>query len=125
PTGSRPGRVVDDPARTGSRARVPGSVSPTISQTVLEESGFEQRIPAFIAALQSARNLRAARGVVRREGRGLWDAATARTRRRRSPDTDDRPLYWARLEMTRALRTYQPRWTLAAADRDALLELFE
>jgi len=125
PTGSTASSSVPDPARIGRTATVPGAVSPTVPQTILESSGFESLIPRFTAALGGSASLAAARRVVRREGRNLWSGATARAQRGSGADTDDRPLYWARLEMTRALRGFQPRWSLSDADRDALVELFE
>jgi hypothetical protein len=125
PSGSTAARNVPDPVRPGRTATVPGTVAPTAAQQILEDSSLERLIPRFTSALAGAGSLAAARRVVRREGRNLWDTATARARRRSGADTDDRPLYWARLEMTRALRGFQPRWALAAADRDALVELFE
>lgn len=124
PTGSTASRSVPDPARAGD-ATVPGAVSPTVPQEILEGSGFESLIPRFTAALGSASSLAQARRVVRREGRHLWSTATARAQHASGADTDDRPLYWARLEMTRALRGFQPRWSLSDADRDALVSLFE
>lgn len=111
--------------RTGEPTIVPGTVSPTEGQRILEVSGFESLIPRFIAALVGVRNIADARRVVQREGRNLWATATAKTQRRAGGDTDDRPLYWTRLEMTRALRGFQFRWPLTTADRDKLIERFE
>lgn len=125
PTMTTPVRTVPDPARPGRTATVPGRYDPTVSQQVLEASGFESLVPRFTAALAGAANLALARQVVLREGRNLWNTATRRAQRASSADTDDRPLYWARLEMTRALRAYQPGWNLGAPDRDALLAAFE
>lgn len=126
PTGSTNASVgVTDPVRPNQPATVPGAVSPTAAQQILESSGFEQLIPRFSSALSSAGSLTQARRVVRREARNLWSTATLRAQRRADADADDRPLYAARLEMSRALRGFQPPWTLTATDREALMTLFE
>lgn len=126
PTGSTKASVgVTDPVRPDATATVPGAVSPTAAQHSLESSGFERLIPRFSAALSRAGSLTQTRRVVRREASNLWSTATLRAQRRASADTDDRPLYAARLEMSRALRGFQPPWTLTATDRDALMTLFE
>lgn len=133
PEMSTPVRTVPDPARQDPtlpadaqpKAMVPGRIDPTAGQQILADSGFEPLVPRFTAALAGAANLAAARAAVRKEGRNLWTIATRRAQQATGADTDDRPLYWARLQMTRALRSYQPSWALSAADRDALLLLFE
>lgn len=118
-------RVVTDPARPGEDATVPGNFAASFPQSLLTESGFEALVPRFVAALDQAGSLAAARQIVRREGRNLWTTATRRAQTRRNADTDDRPLYWARLQLTQAMRNYQPVWTLSAADREALMSQLE
>jgi pyrrolidone-carboxylate peptidase len=79
----------------------------------------------FQTALKGAGSAAGAAKVVREHGRKLWDKAVKRTQGA-SADQDDRPLYWARLDMARALRQWQPTaFTLAAAKREDLLADFE
>jgi pyrrolidone-carboxylate peptidase len=119
-------RGLSKPEERSGRAIVPGDVAPSMPQQILESSGFEATIPAFIKALSRSSSLTSARTVVRAQGQALWEKARKRAQSG-SADTDDRPLYWSRLEMTRALRSFQPepRWKLSAADRDDLVSRFE
>src|SRR5207302_1545108 len=41
------------------------------------------------------------------------------------PDSDDRPLYWTRLEATAAIRQWMPRFPLFSGQRLALIEAFD
>ena len=41
------------------------------------------------------------------------------------PRSDDRPLYWARLQVTAALRQWRPRGGVTAAEREQIIETFE
>ncbi|HEV3457789.1 MAG TPA: DUF4157 domain-containing protein [Thermoanaerobaculia bacterium] len=96
-----------------------------LPRQLLAASGFDRFPPAFEAALAQAANLQAATQVVDAHGRALWQAATQRAQAAANPNTDDRPLYWARLEMTRILRRWDPGFSLNAADREALIQRFE
>jgi len=96
-----------------------------LPRQLLAASGFDRFPPAFEAALGQATDLQAATQVVDAHGRALWQAATQRAQAANSPNTDDRPLYWARLEMTRILRRWGPNFSLSSADREALIQRFE
>jgi pyrrolidone-carboxylate peptidase len=97
----------------------------TLPGQLLAASGFDRFLPAFEAALQRATDLQAATRLVDAHGRALWQAATRRAQATSNANTDDRPLYWARLQMTRALRRWDPSFSLASADREALIQRFE
>lgn len=83
-------------------------------------------------ALQGSNGLRAARSIVHRVGRDLW-TSTVTAAEAGGAGSDDRPLYWARLEMTRVLRSVEPVWMRppqmnpdqARRARVSLLESFE
>ncbi len=122
-TGESP-TTVADPTRPGQSRIIPGTFDRPIPNEILAASGFESAIPAFTSALANTRNYSSARSIVQAHGQNLFSRATRRSRGT-TADTDDRPLYWARLAMSRALRTFQPTWTLTAANRDALAALFE
>ncbi|MGH4028050.1 pyroglutamyl peptidase [Actinomycetota bacterium Odt1-20B] len=82
-------------------------------QEILRRSGFDGFAPAFGRALDEARSYEEAERVVVRHGSGLWRRAVARAQGRGPAGgdlsrDDDRPLYWARLGMTRALRAWEP-----------------
>jgi pyrrolidone-carboxylate peptidase len=63
------------------------------------------------------------------EARRLWRAAVDRAQGKHVkgdlPRSDDRPLYWARLSMTKALRQWQPSFALSAEQRAKLIYEFE
>ncbi|MGH4024806.1 MAG: eCIS core domain-containing protein [Pseudonocardiaceae bacterium] len=98
---------------------------PSTSSELLAGSGLERFVSAIALALVGARRLSTAEGTVDRLGRELWTAATAATRTTQASDGDDRPLYWARLQMTRTIRQWQPRFRLTDAQREGLIETFD
>lgn len=104
---------------TGSATGVP-----SVSSQLLASSGLEGLITAFIRDLSRTRRLGRARRVVLRHGRRLWERGRDRTRGT-AADTDDRALYWARLAMTRALRQWQPRFSVSVRDRQLLMQGLE
>jgi pyrrolidone-carboxylate peptidase len=74
-------------------------------------------------------NRRAAAAAIGVQGRALWAAAVARAQGKLPPGTlpvtDDRPLYWARLQLTKAVRQWTPSFPLSPADRAALVDVLE
>jgi pyrrolidone-carboxylate peptidase len=107
------------------RATTPGTAGiSSVPAQILSASGFDQRVTLFNRALARAFNLNKARAVVTQHASDLWQAATSAAQGA-SPDTDDRPLYWARLQMMQALRLWRPSFTLPYVDRDTLLSNFE
>jgi pyrrolidone-carboxylate peptidase len=99
------------------------------SREVLQRSGFDRFARSFTPALCALPNDRAAERAVRRQGRALWAAAVARAQGRlpagRLPVTDDRPLYWARLQLTKALRQWKPSFKLTARRRAQLIDALD
>lgn len=104
---------------TGGSANVP-----TDALEILNRSGLSHVGAALARALAGTRSEAAARRVVRSHGQDLWTRATARAQGT-AANTDDRPLYWARLQLTRTLRQWDPRFTLTDAQRDALMQDLE
>ncbi|MGC9377609.1 pyroglutamyl peptidase [Streptomyces sp. MH13] len=110
------------PAPTAEERRLDGDVP----QEILRRSGFAAVAPGFARGLGRADSYREARRVVAREGSALWRRAVDRAQGRGpargdiSRD-DDRPLYWARLGMTRELRVWEPGFRLTDRQRAALL----
>ncbi|MEU9097065.1 pyroglutamyl peptidase [Streptomyces sp. NPDC048361] len=101
-----------------------------VPKEILARSGFAGVTPEFTRALQGVRSYDAARRLVGRAGTGLWQRAVDRAQGRGPAGGDlsrgdDRPLYWARLGLTRELRLWQPRFTLSDADRAALIDRVE
>jgi pyrrolidone-carboxylate peptidase len=104
----------------------PDSQPARVPAELLDRSGFDRFAPAFRRVLCSLRSRHAAEHVVRVSGSVLWKAAVARVQGRGPAGgdlsrDDDRPLYWARLHLTRALRQWTPQFSLSAPQRDALI----
>ena len=101
-----------------------------VPQEILEHSGFDTVAPEFTHALETARSYAQARRVVVREGAALWRRAVDRAQGRGPAGgdlsrDDDRPLYWARLGMTREVRGWEPEFGISDGQRNALLSELE
>ncbi|MFF1291797.1 MULTISPECIES: pyroglutamyl peptidase [unclassified Streptomyces] len=101
-----------------------------VPQEILRRSGFDSVAPEFARELGSARTYAQARRIVVREGSALWKRAVDRAQGRGPAGgdlsrDDDRPLYWARLGMTREVRTWEPGFGLGDGQRAALLDELE
>ncbi|MFJ7329852.1 pyroglutamyl peptidase [Streptomyces cyaneofuscatus] len=125
--------AVASPAGTAP-ATAPGAARPTVEeqrldravpQEILRRSGFDALAPRFAHALEGARGYAQAERAVNRHGSALWQRAVDRAQGR-GPVTgdlsrgDDRPLYWARLALSRELRAWTPRFALDDQRRKAL-----
>jgi pyrrolidone-carboxylate peptidase len=101
-----------------------------VPQEILEHSGFDTVAPEFTHALEGAHSYAQARRIVVREGTALWQRAVDRAQGRGPADgdlsrDDDRPLYWARLGMTREVRGWIPEFAISTGQRAALLRELE
>jgi hypothetical protein len=102
---------------------------PPVAQQLLNRSGLNRYVSKFERALCSVRTLERARGLVNDAGAELWGAAVSRAQGRLQLGTldrfDDRPLYWARLGMTRAVREWKPPFELTFTQRNALVYILD
>lgn len=110
------------PSPTVEEQRLDGAVP----REILERSGFDAVPLRFTRALGATRSYAEARKVVVGQGSALWRRAVDRAQGRGPAGgdlsrDDDRPLYWARLGMTREVRTWEPAFGLSDRQRDALL----
>ncbi|WP_314178512.1 pyroglutamyl peptidase [Streptomyces winkii] len=101
-----------------------------VPQEILQRSGFDSAAPGFTRALCGADSYGEAQQAVTRHGQRLWQRAVDRAQGRGPADgdlsrADDRPLYWARLGMTGALRQWRPGFELSDAQRTALRDQLE
>lgn len=101
-----------------------------VPQEILARSGFDDAVPALTRALDGARSSAQARRIVVHEGSALWRRAVDRAQGRGPAGgdlarDDDRPLYWARLGMTREVRTWEPEFGLSDQQRAALIDALE
>jgi hypothetical protein len=106
---------------------LPGDDRPA-SRRFVEAAGFEPMVDGFQRGLCGTGDLGAATAMARDAGAALWQAAVQRAQGVAVPGTidryDDRPLYWARVTMTRALREWLPAFELTSLQRQALVRLF-
>ena len=100
------------------------------SDQLLRAGGFDWFADDFDSRLCDATTLATAKREAARHGTRLWRTAVDRAQGRR-PDLgtidayDDRPLYWAHLRATRALRQWAPDGvSLTSAQRSALVTSF-
>ncbi|MGQ4385901.1 pyroglutamyl-peptidase I family protein [Streptomyces sp. SAS_270] len=99
-------------------------------QEILRRSGFDSVAPGFARALAASHSYAQAERVVVRQGSGLWRRAVDRAQGRGPAGgdlsrDDDRPLYWARLGMTREVRQWEPAFGLTDTQRAELLDELE
>lgn len=119
------------PAATGAPPTVEERrLDLAVPQEILRRSGFDGVAPEFARGLHGVRSYRQAQQLVAREGGALWRRAVDRAQGRGPAGgdlsrDDDRPLYWARLGMTRELRGWEPGFGLSAGRRAALLDGLE
>ncbi|MEU7137754.1 pyroglutamyl peptidase [Streptomyces sp. NPDC046261] len=101
-----------------------------VPQEILRRSGFDDMAPGFARALARTRSFSQAELLATGQGRELWRRAVDRAQGRGPAGgdlsrDDDRPLYWARLGMTRAVREWRPAFTLDERRRARLLAAVE
>ncbi|MFF8189914.1 pyroglutamyl peptidase [Streptomyces bobili] len=97
-----------------------------VPREILAASGFDTVTPELARRLGTARSYAQARRIVVGEGSALWRRAVDRAQGRGPADgelsrDDDRPLYWARLAMSRHVREWDPGFGLSEVQRAALL----
>jgi hypothetical protein len=95
----------------------------------LRAAGFEDAVTGFSSDLCAAQSLVEVEELVARHGEALWELAVARAQGEAQIGTidryDDRPLYWARLHMTRALRQLEAPFELGGVQRNALVHILD
>ncbi|MEU8633807.1 hypothetical protein AB0C38_16665 [Amycolatopsis sp. NPDC048633] len=100
---------------------------PAVGPELVRLAGLDPLVAEVKHDLCAARTPRRAERVVTRAGDRLWRTAVDRAQGRR-PDLgtldrfDDRPLYWARLQLSSAIRQWMPA---SASQRTSLLTAFD
>jgi hypothetical protein len=96
---------------------------------ILQGSGMDQLGPSFADGLCSLGSFDQAQSYMVEQGTALWRYAVSRAQGRLPagtlPRSDDRALYWARLQMQAALAQWTPSFLLTADQRDSLSETLE
>ncbi len=138
-TASPPGDTVPAPARAGACYAVgatltveeqrttlalPGQGEPA-SRQFIDAADFGTLVDDFERALCEVTDIDRASALATGTGTQLWEAAVARAQGQHASGTidpyDDRPLYWARTTMARALREWQPQIPVSSLQRQALV----
>jgi len=122
--------VTPHPAQAAAATVEEQRLGNAVPQEILRRSGFDSVAPEFAEALGAAHSYAQARRIVVREGSALWARAVDRAQGRGPAGgdlsrDDDRPLYWARLGMTREVRGWEPGFGLSEAQRASLLDQLE
>lgn len=103
--------------------------STSFARQMIDGAGFADVGPSFAGSLCRTKTTTQVRRLVEKEASRLWDAAVDRAQGRRVagdlPASDDRPLYWARLQATAALRQWVPQHAVSEAERAALITSFD
>ncbi|MFI6098448.1 hypothetical protein ACIA8G_23080 [Lentzea sp. NPDC051213] len=101
---------------------------PAVGPALVKLAGFDGRVTDFTTKLCRQIAPKQAQQFVEREGNALWKAAVSRAQSTK-PVThdayDDRPLYWARLQLSTALRQWKPRFAISPNDRAKLVQQFD
>ena len=104
--------------------------SSSFAEQMITGGGFQNFGPTVVDKLCATRSLKAAQSLVTAQGKKLWTAAVDRAQKRVAvkgslPYSDDRPLYWARLQVEAALTQWMPDFVLTDAQRTALVTSFD
>ncbi|NMD54254.1 MULTISPECIES: pyroglutamyl peptidase [Tsukamurella] len=111
--GEGPSTVSTSEERLGT-GEVPGRL--------VASAGFERYPRDLSRALAGARTVAEAERAAERSSRDLWRAAVQRVQSGADGFTaDDRPLYWTRLAMIRAVREWRPGFAVPDAQRTGMV----
>lgn len=111
----------DDPSKAQHRS---------FARQLIDGAGFRRFGPSLVRRLCHTGGLGAAQRLVEHRASWLWRRAVRRAQSTGPvagslPASDDRPLYWARLQATAALRQWDPGFALSGDQRDALITSFD
>ena len=102
----------------------------TFARMMVEGAGFGEFTATFAEEVCGQGSLADAKTVVEGLGTLLWQDAVARAQSTEDvtgdlPASDDRPLYWARLEAMSVLHQWGPDFTLSTEERALLVDAFD
>ena len=136
PLVSTPGVVPPAFEETRLGSTLPNNDNPAVLQTtsfarqIIEGGDFQDFGPALVNRLCQVRNFDAANNLLSDQATRLWRKAVDRAQQHGPvtgtlPFSDDRPLYWTRLQVRAAVRQWEPRFALSDDQRAALIENFD
>jgi len=97
-----------------------------IPKQILKDSGYDLLVAAFEKELPLRTTQLTLRDAVQDFGLKLWEHAKVRAQDPKNANTDDRPLYWARLAASALLRGFVPSgYRLTPVEKQGLLDVLE
>jgi hypothetical protein len=104
--------------------------SESFAQQMIEGAGFQDFGPDVVEELCKVKTLREAQELAKDKGGKLWRIAVDRAQQHGKiegdlPYSDDRPLYWTRLQVRAALRQWTAKFPLSATEQSALITTFD
>lgn len=97
-----------------------------VPQQILKDSGYDLLVAAFEKQLPTLTTHLTTRDTVQEFGTKLWEHAKARAQDPKHANSDDRPLYWARLAASTFLHAFVPSaYTLTPVEKQGLLDVLE
>ncbi len=97
-----------------------------VPRQILKDSGYDLLVAAFEKQLPTMTTHLTARDTVQEFGAKLWEHAKVRAQASKNANTDDRPLYWARLAASTFLRSFVPSsYKLTPVEKRSLLDVLE
>jgi pyrrolidone-carboxylate peptidase len=97
-----------------------------IPKQILKESRYDLLVADFEKTLSGNSSAFMAKVTVQDFGKHLWEHAKLRAQDAKKADTDDRPLYWARLAAATFIRSFVPsKYNLTPVEKQLLLDVLE
>jgi hypothetical protein len=102
----------------------------SFAQQMISGAGFQGFGPRLVSSLCQDPSLRDAQSLATQRGKQLWQMAVDRAQHRTPvtgglPASDDRPLYWTRLQSEAAIQQWAPPFALTGAERSELVSTFD
>lgn len=118
--GKRPAATASGPTKEEQVA------TEAVPQEILKGSGYDVIVREFEQELPTRTAQWSVRDSVQRHGERLWKHSIERAQDPAAADTDDRPLYWARLRSDAILRAFSPAgFQLTPVEKQLLVDILE
>jgi hypothetical protein len=100
--------------------------SEAVPKQILKDSGYDLVVEEFEKKLPTMTTQFTARDAVQEFGEKLWEQSKIYAQDPKNANTDDRPLYWARLVAATFLRSFKPSsFKLTPMEKQILLDVLE
>lgn len=97
-----------------------------VPKQILKDSGYDLLVAELATQLPATTTQLTARDTVEAFGQKLWEHSKVRAQDPKNTNTDDRPLYWARLAAVAFVRSFVPSsYTLTPVEKQGLIDVLE